>query len=80
MIGSIAGDIISSQYEAAPIKTKAFTLLSHNCRFTEDSESYEEAVRNAVSLGGGSDTWPALEEVLPRHFIKKLEYPKLGKR
>lgn len=48
MIGAIAGDIIGSVYERFPIKTKDFALFV--------SDSYEDAVRNAVSLGGDSDT------------------------
>ncbi len=72
MIGAIAGDIIGSVYEGRPIKTKGFPLFSAGSTFTDDtvltvavadaivafldSDSYEDAVRNAVSLGGDSDT------------------------
>ena len=37
MIGAIAGDIIGSVYEGAPIKTKDFPLFHPRCRFTDDS-------------------------------------------
>ncbi|MBT8339849.1 MAG: ADP-ribosylglycohydrolase family protein [Desulfatitalea sp.] len=37
MIGAIAGDIIGSVYEAAPIKTKTFPLFHPTSRFTDDS-------------------------------------------
>jgi len=37
MIGAIAGDIIGSIYEHAPIKTKNFPLFDPACRFTDDT-------------------------------------------
>ena len=37
MIGAIAGDIIGSVYEHAPIKTKDFPLFHPRCRFTDDT-------------------------------------------
>lgn len=37
MVGAIAGDIIGSEYEAHPIKTKDFPLFHPRCRFTDDS-------------------------------------------
>lgn len=37
MIGAIAGDIIGSIYESAPIKTKDFQLFIWRCSFTDDS-------------------------------------------
>jgi ADP-ribosylglycohydrolase len=37
MIGAIAGDIIGSVYEHAPIKTKNFPLFHPRGRFTDDS-------------------------------------------
>jgi ADP-ribosylglycohydrolase len=37
MLGAIAGDIVGSVYEAAPIKTTDFTLFEPGCRFTDDS-------------------------------------------
>ncbi|MEW6666151.1 MAG: ADP-ribosylglycohydrolase family protein [Thermodesulfobacteriota bacterium] len=59
MIGAIAGDIIGSVYEVRP--GYSFDV---SCRGTVpaailaflDSASYEDAIRNAVSLGGDSDT------------------------
>ncbi len=58
MIGAIAGDIIGSVYEAAPIKTTDFPLFAPDCRFTDDSvltvavasailegDSYAESIR-----------------------------------
>jgi ADP-ribosylglycohydrolase len=59
MIGALAGDIVGSVYEAAPIKTKDFPLFGPACRFTDDSvltvavgtailesQPYLEAIRN----------------------------------
>lgn len=59
MLGAIAGDIIGSVYEHAPIKTKDFPLFGPHSRFTDDSvltvavadailhgRSYLEAVRD----------------------------------
>ncbi len=37
MLGAIAGDIIGSVYEAAPIKTKDFPLFSPSSCFTDDT-------------------------------------------
>ncbi len=37
MIGAIAGDIIGSVYESAPIKRKDFDLFHPQCRFTDDT-------------------------------------------
>jgi len=37
MIGAIAGDIIGSVYEHAPIKSKEFALFQPESRFTDDS-------------------------------------------
>lgn len=59
MLGAIAGDIIGSVYEHAPIKTKDFPLFGPHSRFTDDSvltvavaeailsgRSYHDAVRD----------------------------------
>lgn len=37
MIGAIAGDIIGSVYEAAPVKTTGFPLFGAGTRFTDDT-------------------------------------------
>ncbi len=37
MLGAIAGDIIGSIYEWAPIKTKEFPLFKEQCFFTDDT-------------------------------------------
>src|SRR3954469_19034930 len=37
MLGSIAGDVIGSVYEARPIKTTHFRLFHPLCRFTVDT-------------------------------------------
>lgn len=37
MLGAIAGDIIGSVYEAAPVKTTEFPLFSPASRFTDDT-------------------------------------------
>lgn len=59
MLGAIAGDIIGSVYEAAPIKSTAFPLFGPGSRFTDDtvlsvavaaaildSRLYEDALRH----------------------------------
>ncbi len=50
MIGALAGDIIGSVYERAPIKTKDFPLFCENSRFTDDTV-LTLAVAHAVSAG-----------------------------
>ncbi|MDZ7685448.1 MAG: hypothetical protein U5O39_10990 [Gammaproteobacteria bacterium] len=58
MIGAIAGDVIGSVYEHAPIKSKDFPLFGRGSRFTDDSvltlavaaailegETYRDAVK-----------------------------------
>lgn len=50
MIGSIAGDIIGSVYEAFPIKTKDFPLFDPRCRFTDDTV-LTAAVAEAILKG-----------------------------
>lgn len=50
MIGAIAGDIIGSYYEHAPIKTKDFPLFHRRARFTDDSV-LTVAVANAILEG-----------------------------
>lgn len=37
MLGSIAGDVIGSIYEARPIKRRDFPLFGPGCRFTDDT-------------------------------------------
>jgi ADP-ribosylglycohydrolase len=37
MLGAIAGDVIGSVYEGAPIKATNFSLFHPNCRFTDDT-------------------------------------------
>lgn len=37
MLGAIAGDIIGSAFENAPVKTKEFCLLSTNSSYTDDT-------------------------------------------
>jgi len=37
MLGAIAGDVVGSVYEGAPVKTKRFPLLSARSTFTDDS-------------------------------------------
>jgi len=51
MLGAIAGDIIGSIYEAAPIKTKDFPLFGPGVRFTDDSVC-TVAVADALMQGG----------------------------
>lgn len=64
MLGAIAGDIIGSVYEHAPIKTKAFPLFADHCRFTDDTV-LTVAIANAVLLG--RPYAQALREIGRRH-------------
>jgi ADP-ribosylglycohydrolase len=50
MIGAIAGDIIGSVYEAAPIKTTEFPLFHATSRFTDDTV-LTVAIANAIVEG-----------------------------
>ena len=52
MLGAIAGDIIGSIYEAAPIKTKDFPLFGLGVRFTDDTVC---TVASADALLSGGD-------------------------
>jgi ADP-ribosylglycohydrolase len=51
MLGSIAGDIIGSIYEAAPIKTKDFPLFGERFTFTDDTVC-TVAIADALLSGG----------------------------
>lgn len=50
MIGAIGGDIIGSVFEADPIKTTEFSLLSKHSRFTDDTV-LTVAVAEAILYG-----------------------------
>ena len=51
MLGAIAGDIIGSIYEAAPIKTKDFALFGRGVTFTDDTVC-TVAIADALLSGG----------------------------
>ena len=51
MLGAIAGDIIGSIYEAAPIKTKDFPLFGRGVSFTDDTVC-TVAIADALLSGG----------------------------
>lgn len=51
MLGAIAGDIVGSIYEAAPIKTKDFPLFDHGVTFTDDTVC-TVAIADALLSGG----------------------------
>jgi len=51
MLGAIAGDIIGSIYEAAPIKTKRFPLFGPGVTFTDDTVC-TVAIADALLSGG----------------------------
>ena len=51
MLGAIAGDIIGSIYEAAPIKTKGFPLFGLGVSFTDDTVC-TVAIADALLSGG----------------------------
>ena len=56
MLGAIVGDIVGSIYEWHNIKTSVPQAI---IAFLESTD-FEDAVRNAVSLGGDSDTIAAI--------------------
>lgn len=68
MIGAIAGDIIGSVYEAAPIKTTAFPLFGPGSRFTDDS------VMSVAVAAAILDNRPYAETL--RHYGRR--YPDAG--
>jgi ADP-ribosylglycohydrolase len=51
MLGAIAGDIIGSIYEAAPIKSKDFPLFGRGVSFTDDTVC-TVAIADALLCGG----------------------------
>ena len=51
MLGAIAGDIIGSIYEAAPIKTRDFPLFGRGVSFTDDTVC-TVAIADALLSGG----------------------------
>ena len=63
MLGAIAGDIIGSIYEAAPIKTKDFPLFGPGVRFTDDTVC---TVASADALMQGGDFAATLREYVRR--------------
>jgi ADP-ribosylglycohydrolase len=58
MLGAIAGDIIGSAYEHAPIKTTGFPLFQAFSRFTDDTV-LTVAVADALLHGGDYDRFLA---------------------
>ena len=65
LIGAIVGDIAGSRFEWRNCKSKDFTLLVEQhegakpCCFTDDTVM-TLAIRNAISIGGDSDTIGAI--------------------
>jgi ADP-ribosylglycohydrolase len=68
MLGAIAGDIIGSIYEAAPIKTKRFPLFGAGVAFTDDTVC-TVAIADALMSGGD-----------PAHYLRTYvrRYPGRG--
>jgi ADP-ribosylglycohydrolase len=64
MIGAIAGDIIGSVYEHAPIKSKDFPLFHPQARFTDDTVL---AVAVAHAIIDGVDYGAAIRDVGRRY-------------
>jgi ADP-ribosylglycohydrolase len=64
MLGSIAGDIIGSVYEHAPIKTTDFSLFGDGCQFTDDTVC---TVAIAQSLLGPFPFADSLRTLVRRH-------------
>jgi ADP-ribosylglycohydrolase len=63
MLGAIAGDIIGSIYEAAPIRTKRFPLFGPGVRFTDDTVC---TVAIADALMSGADPADCLRAYVRR--------------
>jgi ADP-ribosylglycohydrolase len=60
MIGAIAGDIIGSLYESAPIKTEDFKLFHQFSRFTDDTVmtiAVAESILLQVSYAENMQNW-----------------------
>lgn len=60
MIGAIAGDIIGSVYEYAPIKTEAFPLFGEGSSFTDDTVltvATADALLRGVDFGESYKSW-----------------------
>src|SRR3954453_4611706 len=68
MLGSIAGDVIGSVYEARPIKTTRFPLFHPLCRFTDDTVL-------TVALADGLLHGTPYVDLLKRYY---RAYPKAG--
>ena len=68
MLGAIAGDIVGSRFEHAPIKHRDFTLFAPDSRFTDDSVC---SIAVADALLGGGDFAASL-----RRFVRR--YPNAG--
>lgn len=78
MLGAIAGDIIGSVYEWAPLKEhwRDFILFSPKSRFTDDTVLSLAVARGLVESDGNGDLFA---KNLPTHFHSfVLDYPKAG--
>lgn len=64
MLGAIAGDVIGSIYEAAPIKTRDFPLFGAGATFTDDTVC---TVAIADALLQGADFAAMLRDWVRRH-------------
>ncbi len=75
MLGAIAGDIAGSIYENLRTKRKDIKLFG---RLPEaiiaflDSSSFEDALRNAISLGGDSDTQACIAGGIAEAYYKDI--------
>lgn len=83
MLGAIAGDIIGSIYEAAPIKTRAFPLFGPGATFTDDTIC---TIAIADSLMNGKEFARSLRSWVQRHprrgygamFLRWALSPEMG--
>ena len=69
MLGAIAGDIIGSVYEFD--ESCQGTVPQAITAFLE-SVSYEDAIRNAISIGGDSDTLACITGGIAESFYGEL--------
>lgn len=66
MMGAIIGDIVGSRFEWHNYRHKDFTLFHPKYRPTDNtitffpSTDFEDAIRNAISISGDSDTIAAI--------------------
>ena len=75
MLGAIAGDMIGSVFEGNPLKSKDFPLFCEDSTFTDDTVltvAVAHTIRNAVSLGGDSDTMACIAGGIAQAYYEDI--------